>query len=188
MMTLHGPRRNAVRRYNVHSIEIKSSVPDVSGYFTLSFKGYHHIEHQTRPIPWHTYHRLPLESHKLAYANYIRKALLMLPNYLFPDVKVSLIPATNGVGFLVTFTEETANMTNAFTVHHHGCDYNGCQPRYTGLHTTGTINVLINETYDTSNVENAECSNQGICHPTTGTCTCNHGFKGPACSIFDEYI
>lgn len=187
-MTFHGPRRNAVRRYNVHSIKIKSSVPDVTGYFTLSFKGYHRIEHQTRPIPWSTYYRLPLESHKLAYANHIRKALLMLPNYLFPDVKVSLIPATNGVGFLVTFTEETANMTNAFSVNHHGCDYNGCQPRYTGLHTSGTINVLINETYDTSNVENAECSNQGTCHPTTGTCTCHHGFKGPACSIFDQYL
>ena len=111
----------------------------------------------------------------------------MLPNYLFPDVKVSLIPATNGVGFLVTFVAETANVTDGFTVNHLGCDYTGCQPRYTGLYTSGAIGVHINETYETSNVENAECSNQGICHPTTGFCTCHKGFKGPACSIYDEY-
>ena len=187
IMDKNGPKRNGVRRFNVHSIEISSSIPDVTGWFTLSFKGYHKIEHQTRPIPWHTYHRLPLDTEKALYAERIRKSLLMLPNYLFPDVKVSLIPATNGVGFLVTFVAETANVTDGFTVNHLGCDYTGCQPRYTGLYTSGAIGVHINETYETSNVENAECSNQGICHPTTGFCTCHKGFKGPACSIYDEY-
>ena len=187
IMTQHGPSRNGIQRHNVHSVKITSSVPDVTGYFTLSYKGYYQIEHQTRPIPWSTYHRLPLDSNKLAYAEHVRKSLLMLPNYLFPDVQVSLIPATNGIGFLVTFTEETGNMTDGFTVNHLGCDYNGCQPRFTGLHTIGTITVIKNETYNTSNVENAECSNQGICHPTTGFCKCHEGFKGPACSIFDEY-
>lgn len=187
IMDKHGPKRNGVRRFNVHAIEISSSIPDVTGWFTLSFKGYHQIEHETRPIPWHTYHRLHLDTEKALYAEHIRKALLMLPNYLFPDVEVSLVSATNGIGFLVTFVAETANITDGFTVNHLGCDYTGCQPRYTGLYTSGRISVHINETYETSNVENAECSNQGICHPTTGFCTCNEGFKGPACSIYDEY-
>ena len=50
---------------------------------------------------------------------------------------------------------ETANVTDGFTVNHLGCDYTGCQPRYTGLYTSGAIGVHINETHETSNVENA---------------------------------
>ena len=100
----------------------------------------------------------------------------MLPNYLFPDVKVSLIPATNGVGFLVTFVAETANVTDG-----HGESFrlrlHRVSAPHTGLYTSGAIGVHINETYETSNVENAECSNQGICHPTTGFAR-HKGFKG----------
>ena len=168
------------RTYNIHQVSISSSKPDVTGWYTLSYAGPRKVRHETRPIPWMTYHRLGTETGRLNYALRIRKALLALPGYLFPDVKINLTMATNGVAFFVTFNSETGNMTT-IDVNYHGCDHVGCQPRYTGLFTTGKITVTKNDSVSTSNVENVICSNRGLCHPTTGTCTCFHGFHGFAC-------
>jgi hypothetical protein len=169
-----------LRAYNVHEVSISATRPDVTGFFTLSYTGPRNIRHETRPIPWHTYHRLGDEASRLEFAVRVRKSLLSLPDYLFPDVLVNVTAATNGIAFLLTFSRESGNMTG-FTVNIAGCDHVGCQPRYIGLHTMGMITVTTNETYRTSNVENVECSNHGICHPTTGTCTCDNGWHGPAC-------
>merc|ERR1712025_1006089 len=145
----------------------------------------------------------------------VRRALMEIPNHVFDDVEVNwdmvdesthnhLASGSSAADakynrYMVTFiSPATSGKQNLLVCNYKGCDYDGCQPRFTGIGTFNTASdasfrkcsvrgYIEEEAVSTENHvgtgENAECSNRGICNTEDGLCECFEGYTGESCSV-----
>jgi hypothetical protein len=205
-------------KYEVQSITVGDGVDEknADGFFTLSFTDAYGNDWTTRPIRvtdpdnfGTTTGNANTDVGKAqdVTALEVRAALMEIPNHVFDDVEVNWKKVTENSKdfneYTVTFVSPaTSGKQSMLRCNFKGCDFDGCQPRFTGI---GKMN---NKASDTDNrkcvvrgyiesidiggdstvvnsgtAENAECSNRGICNTDDGVCECFEGYTGESCSI-----
>ena len=88
----------------------------------------------------------------------------------------------SGVKYTIHFNHSSmAGNLRPLQVSYAGCDNQGCQPRFSGLYTAGTVTVAVDAFHQGSDKESVECSNHGMCDYKTGVCVCREDFDGEAC-------
>lgn len=193
-----------------------AQVKDVNaGYFVLNFEDKNHKTYTTKPILLHSTENLDPSAPSAAdlalldeTARQIQEALMELPNFVIPNVRVSHNnhQDQNGQGTLhnkyyVTFSDPANSgvqnlLTCSETSHEENLNnYPGSQPRFMNAqmkkHTANqVVCTATSETpylkFDNDNkvryTENIECSGRGQCDSTSGLCQCYDGFTGEACA------
>jgi hypothetical protein len=118
--------------------------------------------------------------------NYVKNALLNLPNQVVDDVEVDTdVDADCKVTLTISFTGAAVQgPQNLLTVSAFECG-DGCTPKITGL------DYIQDYTPDESSITQSvaadfhsyECGRRGKCDYTTGLCQCFEGYTGEACNV-----
>jgi len=187
------------------------------GFFTLSFTDAYGNDWTTRPIritdpdivpPTTGNANLDVSSAQDVTALEVRAALMEIPNHVFDDVEVNWEKVTERYAssptttvdynkYTVTFiSPATSGAQSLLRCNFKGCDFDGCQPRFTGIGSLDNVgNALtrkcvvrgyiesVHGQSSAGTAENAECSNRGICNSEDGVCECFDGYTGEACSV-----
>jgi len=211
-------------KYEVQSIIVGDGIDGVKteGFFTLTFTDSYGNEWTTRPIRSADPDWVPATTGNAnsdvglpqdVTALEVRRALMEIPNHVFDDVEVNwdmVVESTHNHlasgstaanakynRYMVTFiSPATSGKQNLLVCNYKGCDYDGCQPRFTGIGkigdtaTTSRRKCHVRGYYETAGAtnnvgtgENAECSNRGICNTEDGLCECFEGYTGESCSV-----
>jgi len=209
-------------KYEIQSIIVGDGLDatKAEGFFTLTFTDAYGNEWTTRPIRTGDPDWVPATSGNAnsdvgrpqdVTALEVRRALMEIPNHVFDDVEVNweeVSESSNNQNdatplskkynkYSVTFiSPATSGKQNLLVCNFKGCDYDGCQPRFTGIGKIGDtaansyrkchVRGYYEENGSENNVgtgENAECSNRGICNTEEGLCECFDGYTGDACSV-----
>ena len=211
-------------KYEVQTIVVGDGIDSekTEGFFTLTFTDSYGNEWTTRPIRSADSDWVPATTGNAnsdvglpqdVTALEVRRALMEIPNHVFDDVEVNWEEVTESTydhrtsgasaankkynKYMVTFiSPATSGKQNLLVCNYKGCDYDGCQPRFTGIGkngdtaTTSHRKCHVRGYYETAGVENnvgtgenAECSNRGICNTDDGLCECFEGYTGESCSV-----
>jgi hypothetical protein len=207
-------------KYEVQSIVVGDGRDGkkADGFFTLSFTDAYGNDWTTRPIRITDPDIVPattgnantdVSSPQDVTALEVRAALMEIPNHVFDDVevnwkKVSETYVSSGSSvaynqYTVTFiSPATSGPQSLLRCNFKGCDFDGCQPRFTGIGSLDNVgkkdsrkcvvrgyieSVVTGDGASVGTAENAECSNRGICNTDDGVCECFDGYTGEACSV-----
>jgi len=209
-------------KYEVQSIIVGDGddANKADGFFTLSFTDAYGNDWTTRPIRVADPNEFAAREGNAntdvtkpqdVTALEVRAALMEIPNHVFDDVEVNWqsvqenIDASNQKYFneyTVTFiSPATSGKQSLLRCNFKGCDFDGCQPRFTGIGQLNngitsddnrkcvvrgyieSIHISGSTKVNSGTAENAECSNRGICNTDDGVCECFEGYTGESCSI-----
>ena len=183
---------------NKQTVSITSTMADMVGHFTLIYEDVHGVLRETRPVEFPRYSEMETTAEKDAHAAHVRAHLLGLPDLVMYDIGVvaekvqtctsSLYSGScsgghmSGVKYTVEFNHSSmAGNMRPLRVNYIGCDNQGCQPRFNGIYTLGTVAVVVDALHEGSDRESVECSNHGHCDYKAGLCVCHEDFDGEAC-------
>lgn len=213
-------------KYEVQTVIVGDGIDNqqAEGFWTLTFTDAYGNEWTTRPIRTADPEAVPKTTGNAnsdvgtpqdVTALEVRAALMEIPNHVFDDVEVnweavqewqvkdsdqSEVQSNSWYNkYTITFiSPATSGKQNLLKCNYRGCDYDGCQPRFTGIGTFGDTKdgsfrkcavrgFIEEESVATENhvgtAENAECSNRGICNTEDGLCECFEGYTGESCSV-----
>jgi hypothetical protein len=209
-------------KYEVQTVIVGDGIDDqqTEGFWTLTFTDSYGNEWTTRPIRSADPEAVPLTTGNAnsdvgtsqdVTSLEVRAALMEIPNHVFDDVEVNWeaiqekgnknSDGTASTGdlyynkYTITFiSPATSGQQSLLKCNYKGCDYDGCQPRFTGIGTYGTTSAnsyrkcsVRGYIEDSNNHigtgENAECSNRGLCNTEDGLCECFEGYTGESCSV-----
>merc|ERR1711968_298061 len=206
-------------KYEVQSIIVGDGddANKADGFFTLSFTDAYGNDWTTRPIRVTDPDNFGVTTGNAntdvgkaqdVTALEVREALMEIPNHVFDDVEVNWKKVTENYDasntahynqYTITFiSPATSGAQSLLRCNFKGCDFDGCQPRFTGIGSLDNVgdkssrkcvvrgyieSVQTGDGASSGTAENAECSNRGICNTDDGVCECFDGYTGEACSV-----